>query len=311
MKEREYQFHYTGKNKQRLDTFLVSQFHETSRSRLQALIKEGLVKVNGGIKLKPSYEVVNKDEVLIFIPLPKPLELKAEDIPLDILFENDDVIVVNKTAGMVVHPSAGHDQGTLVHALLGHDPFLDGIGGKQRPGIVHRLDKDTSGAIIVAKNEETYIWLQNQFSQRKVKKTYLALVDGCPPTPSGRIEAPIYRDPNHQKRMAIAPLGKGKEAITEYRTLKSYKSYTYLEVHILTGRTHQIRVHMAFLKCPITGDIVYGCKKQSICIGRHFLHAHILELHLKNEKQPRKFIAPLPPDLLTVLKELDRQYLRG
>lgn len=304
----QHQFLCNDKSPQRLDKFLVSQLNEFSRSRLQGLIKEGFVRVNGEVMFKTGYDLDSGDKVIISIPAPKPLKLKAENIPLDIIFENEDVIVVNKPAGMVVHPSAGHHQGTLVNALLAHNPFLSGIGGKQRPGIVHRLDKNTSGVILVAKNDRTHIFLQNQFHQRKVKKTYLALVDGSPPTKTGRIEAPIYRDRIHRKRMAIAPLGKGKVAVTEYRTLRSYKKHTYLEVHPLTGRTHQIRVHMAFLKCPISGDTIYGRKKSSINIERHFLHAHILEVRFEGDNKSHQFIAPLSTDLLDLLNELNSEF---
>ena len=240
----------------------------------------------------------------IRIPPPAPTNLVAEDIPLDIIFENDELMVVNKPAGMVVHPAAGHADGTLVNAVLGHDPDIEGIGGEERPGIVHRLDKQTSGLIVIAKNERAHRWLQDQFRLRKVEKTYLALVDGKPPTPAGRVEAFIGRDLKHRKRMAIVPEKKGRESISEYQTLESYKSHTLLEFHPLTGRTHQIRLHCTFLKCPIVGDEVYGRKSQSLNLDRHFLHAHKLKIILPGDTAPKMFEAPLPDDLEQVLNQL-------
>jgi len=225
-----------------------------------------------------------------------------EDIHLDIIFENDDLIVVNKPAGMVVHPSPGHDSGTLVHAVLGHVPGLEGIGGEERPGIVHRLDKETSGLIVVAKNEQAHRWLQDQFRSRTVEKIYIALVDGKPPTPSGRVEAPIGRNSTHRKLMSIVPLEKGRAAVSEYRTLESFPEHTLLEVHPLTGRTHQIRVHMAFLGCPITGDTIYGKHKSTVELNRHFLHAYKLKIILPGEEKPRVFEAGMPVELESVLK---------
>jgi 23S rRNA pseudouridine1911/1915/1917 synthase len=204
----------------------------------------------------------------------------------------------------MVHPAAGHASGTLVNAVLGYEPELEGIGGEERPGVVHRLDKETSGLILLAKNERAHRWLQDQFRGRKVEKTYLALVDGKPPTPSGRIEAHIGRDPKNRKRMAIVSVSKGREAISEYKTLESFKNHTLLEFHPLTGRTHQIRLHCAFLKCPIAGDAVYGRKNASIQIGRHFLHAHRLKIILPGEKEPHSFEAPLPYELEHVLNQL-------
>ena len=238
------------------------------------------------------------------IPPPAPTSLIAEDIPLDILFENDDLIVVDKPAGMVVHPAAGHSSGTLVNAVLGYDPDIEGIGGEERPGVVHRLDKETSGLILLAKNERAHRWLQDQFRLRNVDKTYLALVDGKPPTPSGRVEAHIGRDPSHRKRMAIVSESRVREAISEYKTIESFKAHTLLEFHPLTGRTHQIRLHCAFLGCPIAGDKIYGRKKPSVELDRHFLHAHRLKIILPGEQMPRVFEAALPDELERVLISL-------
>jgi 23S rRNA pseudouridine1911/1915/1917 synthase len=215
--------------------------------------------------------------------------------------------VINKPAGMVVHPSAGHETGTLVHAVLGYAPGIEGIGGEERPGIVHRLDKETSGLILVAKNERAHRFLQDQFRLRQVEKVYLALVDGAPPTPSGRVEAPIGRDPAHRMKMAIQPPGKGRAAVSEYRTLESLGEHTLLEVHPLTGRTHQIRLHCAFLNCPIVGDTIYGRRHRTLPIKRHFLHALRLSVKLPGEETPRTFEAPLPGDLKELLELLENQ----
>lgn len=307
MNERLEVFTFPGPAPQRLDVFLTACLPEFSRSRLQGLIKDGFVRVNGKTAGKAGLNLEAGDRIEVRIPPPAPTDLLPEAIPLDILFENEDVLIINKPAGMVVHPSPGHERGTVVHAALGHVPDLEGIGGEERPGIVHRLDKDTSGLLVIAKNERAHRWLQDQFRQRTVKKVYLALVDGRPPTPSGRIEAPIGRNTTHRKLMAVVPLEKGREAITEYHTLESFPAHTLLEVHPLTGRTHQIRVHLAFLGCPVAGDTVYGRRKPTLPLMRHFLHAARLKITLPGESVPRQFEAPLPEDLLQALTALRRQ----
>lgn len=297
-------FTYADETPERLDKFLVSRLPEFSRARLQGLVSDGFVSVDG-LPAKKSGQMLEAGAVVVArIPPPVPSGLVGEDIPLDIVFENDDLLVVNKPAGMVVHPAAGHDSGTLVHAVLGYDPDIEGIGGEERPGVVHRLDKETSGLIVLAKNERAHRWLQDQFRLRKVEKTYLALVDGAPPTPAGRVEAAIGRDPSHRKQMAVLPEGKGREAVSEYRTRETFADHTLLEFHPHTGRTHQIRLHCAFLGCPIVGDMVYGRRKPTLTIARHFLHAAKLRIVLPNEKEPRLFEAPLPEELERVLEEL-------
>ena len=297
-------FLFEKEEQERLDVFLTACLPEFSRSRIQGLIRNGSVCVGGEPVTKTGRDLEAGDRVEIRIPAPVPSGLVAENIHLDIIFENDDLLVVNKPAGMVVHPSPGHDRGTLVHAVLGHVPDLEGIGGEERPGIVHRLDKETSGLIVVAKNEQAHRWLQDQFRNRSVEKIYLALVDGKPPTPSGRVEAPIGRNSTHRKLMSVVQQEKGRVAVSEYRTLESFPDHTLLEVHPLTGRTHQIRVHMAFLGCPITGDTIYGKKKPSIDLDRHFLHAYKLKIILPGEQQPRVFEARLPEELDSVLEML-------
>ena len=297
-------FRFEQEIPERLDKFLVGQLPEFSRSRIQGLIADGFVDVNDHAAKKAGQTLENPSTVTIRIPPPVPTDLVPENIPLEILFENEDMLVVNKEAGMVVHPAAGHADGTLVNAVLGYDPEIEGIGGEERPGVVHRLDKETSGLILLAKNERAHRWLQDQFRLRRVEKTYLALVDGRPPTPSGRVEAHIGRDPGHRKRMAIVSESRGREAISEYKTLESFRSHTLLEFHPLTGRTHQIRLHCEFLGCPIVGDKIYGRKKPSVDIDRHFLHAYRLKIVLADGAEPRLFEAPMPDELENVLTAL-------
>ncbi len=306
MSERVENFRYDGEKHERLDKFLVMCLPEFSRARLQGLITEGFVFINQVVVKKSGQVIEAGDEIQVRIPPPVPSGLVGEEIPLDIIFENDDLIVVNKPAGMVVHPSAGHYSGTLVNAVLGYDPDIEGIGGEERPGLVHRLDKETSGLIVLAKNERAHNWLQDQFRLRTVEKTYLALVDGKPPTPAGRVEASIGRDPSHRKKMAIVSEKKGREAVSEYKTLESFKNHTLLEFHPHTGRTHQIRLHCQFLGCPIVGDLIYGKKSLSLEINRHFLHAFRLKIILPNEKSARTFEAGLPDELTRVLEEAQR-----
>jgi 23S rRNA pseudouridine1911/1915/1917 synthase len=297
-------FRFDKEVPERLDKFLVGLLPEFSRSRIQGLIDNGFVDVNGHAAKKAGQALETGSNVTVRIPPPAPTNLVAEDIPLDVVFENDDLIVVNKPAGMVVHPAAGHPSGTLVNAVLGYDPDIEGIGGEERPGVVHRLDKETSGLILLAKNERAHRWLQDQFRLRKVEKTYLALVDGKPPTPSGRVEAYIGRDPKQRKKMAIVNENKGRESISEYKTVESFKKHTLLEFHPFTGRTHQIRLHCEFLGCPIVGDSVYGRKNPPIDLKRHFLHAFRLKIVLPNEEEPRVFEAALPDELEQVLINL-------
>lgn len=299
-------FRFERQQPERLDRYLTTVLPEFSRARIQGLIADGFVRLNGRLPKKAGEMVEPGDAVEVRIPPPLPSTLQAEQIPLDIVFENEDLLVINKPAGMVVHPAAGHASGTLVNAVLGYAPNLEGIGGEERPGVVHRLDKETSGLILLAKNERAHRWLQDQFRLRKVEKTYLALVDGHPPTPTGRVEAPIGRDAVHRKKMAITTPGKGREAISEYKTIESFSHHALLEFHPLTGRTHQIRLHCAFLGCPIVGDTVYGRKKPTVEIGRHFLHAWRLKIVLPGETKARLFEAPLPAELTAVLERLRR-----
>jgi 23S rRNA pseudouridine1911/1915/1917 synthase len=297
-------FLFEGETATRLDRYLVTCIPEFSRTRIQSLIENGLILVDGEVAYKNGQMINRGNHIQVHIPPTEPTQLIPEAIPLDIIFENDELMVVNKPAGMVVHPAAGHSHGTLVHAALAHAPDIEGIGGEKRPGVVHRLDKDTSGLILLAKNDQAHHWLQEQFRLRKTIKTYIALVDGKPPTPSGRIEAPIGRNSIHRKLMAVTSSNKGREAVSEYRTLEVFKEHTLLEVHPLTGRTHQIRLHLKFIDCPVAGDAVYGYKHSTIPIKRHFLHASQLTILLPGEEEPSTFTATLPKELAAVLDRL-------
>jgi len=297
-------FTFTAEESERLDKFLVTRLGDYSRSRLQSLIQDGFVSVDGVIPEKSGLTLKAGQVVTVTVPPPEPSGVQAEEIPLSIVFEDDDLMVVDKPAGMVVHPGAGHSTHTLVNAALGHAPDMAGISGEIRPGVVHRLDKDTSGLILVAKNDKAHQYLQDQFKSRKVKKTYLALVDGHPPTPSGRIEASIGRDPAHRKQMAVVTASKGRPAVTEYHSREVFAEHELIEAHPITGRTHQIRLHLAFIGCPVAGDLVYGKRHASLGLKRTFLHAWRLQVKLPGEKTVTTFEAPLPEELERVLEEL-------
>jgi len=288
----------------RLDKFLASELDDYSRSYIQKIINAGGVSIDGIPIYKKAERVSQGTEVEVIIPEAEDTELLGEDIPLDIIFENDDLIAVNKPAGMVVHPALGHPTGTLVQAVLGYAPEIEGVGGVKRPGLVHRLDQNTSGVILLAKNDRAHQFLQDQFRDRQVDKEYLALVDGRPPTPNGRVEVAIGRDPKYRQRMAPALERDGKEAISEYSTLAEFPKHTYLSVKIMTGRTHQIRVHLNFLGCPAVGDTVYGRKTPSIQIERQFLHAFRLSILIPGEEEKHCFEAPLAEELERILDQL-------
>lgn len=297
-------FTYQGSADERLDIILSDLLDDFSRSRVQSLIKDGRVRVAGSTVTKKAEKIPPGTRIQIQIPPPVSSELAPESIPLDIVYENDDLLVVNKPAGMVVHPGAGHSSGTLVNAVLAYAPEIEGVGGVKRPGLVHRLDKETSGLILLAKNDRAHQFLQEQFQERKVDKIYQALVDGQPPSRKGRVEVAVGRDPMHRQRMAPVLEEDGKMAVSEYFTVKSFQDHTLLEVHILTGRTHQIRVHLAFLDCPVVGDTTYGRKKPSVDIERFFLHAGRLGITLPGESEKRWFEVDLPPELERILAEL-------
>jgi 23S rRNA pseudouridine1911/1915/1917 synthase len=295
----------------RIDKFLAQEFFSLSRGEIIKNIKEGKILVNGE-KIKPSYHLRENDEISSDISFKREETIPNEKIKLNIIYEDNNIIVVNKPAGIQVHPDSNEKEHTLVNALISKFPEIkdvhdESLGSYLRPGIVHRLDKDTSGLIVIAKNGQTLVYLQDQFRLRKVEKTYLALVDGIPPTRSGRIEASIGRDSAHRKQMAILPEGKGRAAVTEYKTLESFKKFTLLEVHPFTGRTHQIRLHLKLLGNPIVGDTIYGHKHPSVSIPRQFLHATRLKINLAPNDPPRVFEVPLPLDLEQVLMDVRKR----
>jgi 23S rRNA pseudouridine1911/1915/1917 synthase len=294
-----------SQNELRLDKLLAQELEEFSRSYIQKIISAGGVSVDGFPLYKKAEIISPGMEVEIIVPPAEDSALQPESIPLDILFENDDCLVVDKPAGMVVHPSLGHPTGTLVQAVLAYVPEIEGVGGVKRPGLVHRLDQHTSGVILLAKNDRAHQQFQDQFKNRQVGKTYLALVDGRPPSPKGRIEVAIGRDPKYRQRMAAVQEREGKEAISEFFTLAEFSQHTLLKVSILTGRTHQIRVHLSFLGCPVVGDTTYGRRKPSLELNRQFLHAHQLTITLPGEAEQRTFESALPKDLRDVLDRLE------
>lgn len=279
---------------QRLDQFLVAHASTFSRSRLQALIQDGQVLLNGATT-KPGAKVRNGDQVILVEPPPTPTDTLAEDIALDVLFEDEDLIVIDKPAGMVVHPAAGNWEGTVVNALLHHCTNLSGIGGEQRPGIVHRLDKDTSGCLVAAKNDHAHQVLARQFAGREVTKIYLAIVAGHYLKQSGTIEAPIARHPVQRKKMTVVAEGRGRPAKTGWRVLKVLPEGTLVECTLFTGRTHQIRVHLQHARHPLLGDEVYGKKGG---FPRQMLHAWKLGFAHPRTQQRLDFTARIPPDFI-------------
>jgi 23S rRNA pseudouridine1911/1915/1917 synthase len=292
----------------RLDRFIVEALPELTRGAVQRLIIDGAVTVNSKPS-KASYRIKPGDAVVVHIPPPPPAEAQAEPIPLDIVYEDADLIVINKPAGMVVHPAAGHTSGTLVNAVLAHSPELRGVGDAQRgrSGIVHRLDKDTSGLIIVAKSESAHENLQRQFKSRSVAKVYIALVEGHLAPPQGLIDVPIGRDKQQRKRMATA--ADGRPSRTAFKAIEFFDNgaqhYTLVRLNPQTGRTHQIRVHLAWLKFPIVGDTVYGRRRKTMLpLQRHFLHAQSLTFRLPSDGGQVTFTAPLPTDLTAALESL-------
>jgi 23S rRNA pseudouridine1911/1915/1917 synthase len=289
---------------ERLDKSIAAEFVDLSRTHIQRLIEDGFVAVDGRVITKPAFRLEAPAALQVRVPPPAPSSHKPEAIPLDIVFENNDLLVINKPAGLVVHPAAGHFDGTLVNAVLAHAPDLEGVGDEQRPGIVHRLDKDTSGLIVVAKNDAAHRDLQRQFKDRAVEKVYLALLDGHLPTATGRIEAAIGRDPRQRKQMAVVALSQGRAAITEYQVRTVFENHTLVEARLLTGRTHQLRLHFAYLKCPIVGDTIYGRRTPTLPIKRQFLHAARLGFDLPGSGERVTFEAPLPDDLARVLAQL-------
>ena len=283
----------------RLDKYVAEEHPELSRSHVQKLVDDGLVTVDGR-PAKGSYRVRVGDAIAVTIPPPERTSLEPEEMPLTIVYEDDDILVVDKAAGLTVHPAPGHPSHTLVNAVLAHCPQLGGVSGTIRPGIVHRLDKDTSGLMVVAKNGAAHRGLSSQMKARSVTKRYLVLVHGRLSPATGVIDAAIGRDPRNRKRMAVVT--DGREARTQYRVVKYLDNYTLLEVTLETGRTHQIRVHLAAIGFPVAGDEVYG--RRSPVLKRQFVHACVLGFRLPSTGEYVEFTADLPPDLEDAVERL-------
>ena len=291
-------------NSKRLDVYIASKDEETTRSSAQRQIEQGNVVVNGKKITKVSYKVSEGDKIEIEEQEPVESELKAQDIPIDIIYEDKDIIVVNKPKGMVVHPANGNPDGTLVNAIMAIcKDSLSGIGGEIRPGIVHRLDKDTSGLLIVAKNDMAHVNMSEQIKRHEVKKTYIALVRGIVKENEATIDMPIGRSNYDRKKMAVTK--NGKNAVTYIKVLKRYDKYTLLEINIETGRTHQIRVHLAHIGYPVIGDFIYSNGKNEFGIVGQCLHAKSLEFKHPITGKDMKQEAPLPEYFEKVLNELD------
>lgn len=275
---------------------------EITRSNMQRLLEEGRA-VKGGKVLKSNYKVKLGDEIIVELPEPQPLDVQPENIPLDIIYEDEDVVVVNKARGMVVHPAAGNYTGTLVNALLYHCHNLSGINGVIRPGIVHRLDKDTSGIMICAKNDAAHLSLSEQIQNKTAQRTYLAVVRGNIKNDSGTIETQIARDKNDRKKMAVVTEG-GRQAITEYEVMERFGKYTIVKCRLKTGRTHQIRVHMEYLGYPLVGDPKYSPMKTPFSINGQALHSLTLSFVHPRTHEQMSFEAPLPEDMKKIVTRL-------
>jgi 23S rRNA pseudouridine1911/1915/1917 synthase len=290
-------------NNTRIDVFLSKMIDTMSRSQIQKLIEENNVSVNDKL-IKSNYKTKTKDRIHVNIPSPRKLEVEAEDIKLDIIYEDQDLVVVNKPQGMVVHPAAGNYTGTLVNALLGCCENLSGINGVIRPGIVHRIDKDTSGVLVVAKNDLAHKNLAEQIKEHTVNRLYMALVEGIIKQDSGTIDQPLGRHSLERKKIAVVK--NGRNAITHYRVIERYKNYTLVEAKLETGRTHQIRVHMAYIGHPLVGDPAYGNRKQKFNLKGQMLHAKTLGFIHPRTNEYMEFTAPLPlyfEKLLQTLKK--------
>ena len=286
----------------RLDCFIAEQT-DLSRSRAAALIQEGLVFIGGEAASKPAGRIAEGEEIVVRVPEPIRPAACAQDIPIEILWQDESIAVVNKPAGMVIHPAAGNEDGTLVNALLYRIGDLSGIGGELRPGIVHRLDKDTSGVLVIAKNNRAHQSLADQFKDRTVEKHYHAIVFGSFKTESGRIDQPIGRDRKNRKKMAVIP--DGRPSVTEWKALADFNGATYLDVHLLTGRTHQIRVHMSANGHPVLGDVIYAPNLRfPVEVPRLMLHSFSLEIRHPVSLERMRFEAPEPEAFRILMEKL-------
>lgn len=299
----------TAQTEERLDV-IVSDGFDVSRTSASRAIADGRVTVNGAVNLRKSYKTLVGDEVTLTLLPPEPSEALPQDIPLDVVYEDDDLLVVNKPKGMVVHPAPGNPDGTLVNALLYHCAGkLSGVGGVIRPGIVHRIDKDTSGLLVVAKNDAAHLGLSEQIKEHSFTRVYYALLYGTPKEDSGTVNAPIGRDPSNRKKMAVTDRG-SKEAVTYYRVLESFRGYSYCEMKLETGRTHQIRVHMSHVGHPVVGDPLYAPAqgKNPFGITGQALHAGVLGFNHPTSGKYLEFSADLPPYFSQTLDKLRKSY---
>lgn len=295
------EFHVDDTEKgQRLDHYLQEKLPEFSRSRVQEWIKAGRILI-AGVVPKASFSLKGGETILVEPMHRPPLRAEAEDLPLHVLYQDEDVVVVNKAAGVVVHAGAGQHSGTLVNALLHHFGTLSTEGGDERPGIVHRLDKETSGVLVVARTDAAHRSLSEQFASREVDKMYLAMVQGLPKADSGRVEKPITRDPMHRTKMTCR-LETGRHALTDWKVLRRFAEHSLLEVKIGTGRTHQIRVHLSSLGHPILGDRVYGARGTELLTDRFFLHAARLAFRSPGTGERITVEAPMPSDLTAIIE---------
>lgn len=289
----------------RIDVFLAENMENLSRSGVQKLMESGHIHVNGGI-VKPNYKLRETDMIDVEIPEAKEAELLPEPIPLDILYEDKDVIVVNKPQGMVVHPAPGHDSGTLVNGLLYHcGEELSGINGEKRPGIVHRIDKDTSGVLMIAKNNAAHQVLAAQLAEHSITRIYNAIVFNGFQEEEGTVDQPIGRNPLDRKKMAVTQK-RSRHAVTHYRVLQRLGNFTLIEAQLETGRTHQIRVHMTYIGHPLLGDQVYGPKKQPFSLNGQVLHARVLGFRHPTTGAYMEFEAPLPPYFQQLIERLQK-----
>lgn len=293
---------------QRLDRTIAAHLPQISRSYAESLIEDGEVRLNSAVVTRPARKLKPGDTVSVHVPPPQPASLVAEDIPLRVLYEDSDLLIVDKPAGMVVHPAPGHSAGTLVNAILARVPGLElDMGDEARPGIVHRLDKDTSGLIVVAKNRRAHEVLSRQMANRAMHKEYLTVVEGHPSPLAGVIDAPIARDPRDRQRMAV--VAGGRPARTHYAVERDLGRYSLVRANLETGRTHQIRVHMASIGHPVLGDAVYGKRTlkdaHAVGLARHFLHAHKLGFALPSGGEWREFVSRLPEELESALGKLE------
>ena len=303
--ENKYEF-YVDENQKgtRIDLLLSTNLEGTSRSFIQKLFEKGNIKVNGELCTSKKYKVSENDMVEITIPEPEMLTVEAENIPIDIVYEDDDVLIVNKPKGMVVHPAVGNYTGTLVNAIMYHcGNRLSSINGVIRPGIVHRIDKDTSGLLMIAKNDKAHESLSAQLAEHSITRKYIALVYDNIKEDEGTVDAPIGRDPKNRLRQAVTDLN-SKRAVTHYKVLERFGKYTLIQAQLETGRTHQIRVHMSYIKHPLVGDLVYGPKKQSIAVEGQMLHAKILGFVHPSTGEYMEFDSELPEYFEEILRKL-------